>query len=177
MGYVEIDFQHLVDIYYEFVNGIKKADEKINEELSKMVAEEIYKNAKKAYIEIINNWYASYSPLYYKRQESLKKAAKITLQGSTVVIDINSDPLTGHHLGSDGLYTLTMKEGYHGGKMYRGPLYVWSHPTREAEKTFSPVEAMKSWAEEYSKKTIDKKKVESIIRKYYSEYEFFRLFY
>ena len=61
--------------------------------------------------------------------------------------------------------------------MYRGPLYIWSHPTRKAVQTFSPVEAMKSWLAGYSNKSVDNKKIESIVRKYYSKYEFFRLFY
>lgn len=177
MKYIEIDFQYLMKIYYEFVNGIKKDDEAIAEEISKMIAEQAYEDIKQAYAQIINNWYASYSPLYYSRQYSLKNAGEISLQGTSVRIHMSSDPMGGHHLDNDGLYELTMRQGYHGGSMYRGPLYIWSHPTRKAVQTFSPVEAMKSWLAGYSNKSVDNQKIESIVRKYYSKYEFFRLFY
>lgn len=58
MKYIEIDFQYLMKIYYEFVNGIKKDDEAIAEEISKMIAEQAYEDIKQAYAQIINNWYA-----------------------------------------------------------------------------------------------------------------------
>ena len=154
MKYIEIDFQYLMKIYYEFVNGIKKDDEAIAEEISKMIAEQAYEDIKQAYAQIINNWYASYSPLYYSRQYSLKNAGEISLQGTSVRIHMSSDPMGGHHLDNDGLYELTMRQGYHGGSMYRGPLYIWSHPTRKAVQTFSPVEAMKSWLAGYSNKSV-----------------------
>ena len=46
MKYIEIDFQYLMKIYYEFVNGIKKDDEAIAEEISKMIAEQAYEDIK-----------------------------------------------------------------------------------------------------------------------------------
>lgn len=49
MKYIEIDFQYLMKIYYEFVNGIKKDDEAIAEEISKMIAEQAYEDIKQAY--------------------------------------------------------------------------------------------------------------------------------
>ena len=56
MKYIEIDFQYLMKIYYEFVNGIKKDDEAIAEEISKMIAEQAYEDIKQAYAQIINKF-------------------------------------------------------------------------------------------------------------------------
>lgn len=60
-----------------------------------MIAEQAYEDIKQAYAQIINNWYASYSPLYYSRQYSLKNAGEISLQGTSVRIHMSSDPMGG----------------------------------------------------------------------------------
>ena len=159
MATITMTLEHYNAIVDELLNGLKSSEKEIAKELSALKTKKIYEDAKRAYSQIINNWYASYSPLYYSRQYSLKNAGEISLQGTSVRIHMSSDPMGGHHLDNDGLYELTMRQGYHGGSMYRGPLYIWSHPTRKAVQTFSPVEAMKSWLAGYSNKSVDNKKL------------------
>mgnify|MGYP006943339809 FL=1 len=99
------------------------------------------------------------------------------LDEHTIDIYLNEDHLGGHHLNNAGLYNLTMRQGYHGGSKYRGPLNKWSHETRPAVKTFSPVRAMQNWAKSYSSPHEKEKHVVQIVKKYLSKYELFRLLY
>ena len=128
----------------EFEKGIEKEKPAIEKEIAEMLAQEIYEDAKRAYAQIINSWYASYSPKYFNRKMDLKDTGEIVLEGTSVSIYTKSDPLTGHHLGAEGLYDLTIKKGYHGGSTYRGPLYIWSHPTGPAVDLFLHLEQCKA---------------------------------
>ena len=180
MGKVYVgSYEHLMKMRAEFEKGIEKEKPAIEKEIAEMLALEIYEDAKRAYAQIINSWYASYSPKYYNRKMDLKDTGEIVLEGTSVSIYTKSDPLTGHHLGAEGLYDLTIKKGYHGGSTYRGPLYIWSHPTGPAVRSFSPFRAMQSWIEHYHYRSMNSKvkKIIAILRRHYSKYEYFRLFY
>lgn len=68
---------------------------------------------------------------------------------------------------------------HNGTPMYRGPVpsyYMW---TRPAEKTFSPARAMANWIKSYQYRPVTKKinKIEEIFRKYYSKYDYFKMFF
>lgn len=180
---VEISLEHYNAIVDEFLNGLDEEAENIVKEIEGIAIEKICEDAKRAYTQIINNWYASYSPQFYDRSWTLKNAADIKISGGdTVVIRMNSDPLGGHRLDNEGIYQLTMREGYHGGAlnstyMYRGPIDAYFRWTRPAVKSFSPVRAMKNWAHSYDSPHEQVKAIEKIVRKYLSKYEYFRLFY
>ena len=178
MATITMTLEHYNAIVDELLNGLKSSEKEIAKELSALKTKKIYEDAKRAYSQIINNWYNSYSPLYYNRLYSLKSAADITmLDEHTIDIYLNEDHLGGHHLNNAGLYNLTMRQGYHGGSKYRGPLNKWSHETRPAVKTFSPVRAMQNWAKSYSSPHEKEKHVVQIVKKYLSKYELFRLHY
>lgn len=178
MGQVYVgSHENLMKMKKDFEKGVKKEKKAIEKEVSEAIAKQIYKDTVKACDAIIDSWYASYSPLYYKRLYSLKNAIEVSLNGSKVTIYGNTDALEGHHLNSEGLYNLTMENGSHGGSMYRWPLNCWRYPTRPAVITFSPVDAIGQWMSDYTPKPILIQKIVSIIRKHYSKYEYFRLFY
>ena len=180
---VEISLEHYNAIVDEFLNGLNKEAEKIAKEIEMIAIEKICEDAKRAYTQIINNWYASYSPQFYNRLWTLKNAADIKITGGdTVTIRMNSDALGGHRLNNEGIYQLTMREGYHGGAlnstyMYRGPIQSYHMWTRPAVQSFSPVRAMKNWAHSYESPHEQEKAIEKIVRKYLSKYEYFKLFY
>ena len=179
MGIVYIEsHEELARMQKEFEKGVKKDEPKIKKEIADILAKKVYEDTVKACNEIINSWYASYSPLFYKdRLFSLRNAVKVTLEGTCIRIYGESDALGGHRLNSEGLYDLTMEQGYHGGSMYRGPINYWTHPTREAVKTFSPVAAIKQWLHDYKFDSISKDKAMAICKKYFSKYEYFQKFY
>lgn len=104
MKTIHIDYGYLLKIYNEFKAGVVKEQKSIQKEIAEMLAKEICEDLKNAYEKIINDWYSSYSPMFYNRKNTLEKAAKITSNGSVITIDINSDPLGGHRLENDKLY-------------------------------------------------------------------------
>lgn len=188
MKEIEIDRDYLLQIYNEFKKGVDKESASIEKEIAELLAKDICDDLQRAYDRIINSWYASYSPVIYKRQNTLKNAMTLSLSGSEIIIEMSSDALSGHRLDNDPLYILTMRQGYHGGaaneetggvKMYRGPVpgyYMW---TRPAEKSFSPVRAMMGYVNSYQHRPLTSKikKIEEIFRSHYSKYEYFRLFF
>lgn len=179
---IEMTLEHYNAIVDEFLNALDRESKNIAKEIEKILLQQIRDDAERAYNKIIDNWYASYSPSVYHRKYTLKNAGRFNIVGDSVEIIINSDPLSGHRLGNEGIYQLTMREGYHGGAlnstyMYRGPVNEWYYWTRSAEKSFSPVRAMKNWAHSYNTTHEQIKQVEKIVRKYLSKYEYFRLFY
>ena len=179
---VEMTLEHYNAIVEEFLNGLEQEEENIAKEIEKLLLQQIRDDAENAFNKIIDSWYASYSPTVYHRKYTLKNAGQFNIVGDSVEIIMNSDPLSGHRLDNEGIYQLTMREGYHGGAlnstyMYRGPINEWSYWTRSAVKSFSPVREMKNWAHHYSSKERSIKNVERVVRKYLSKYEYFRLFY
>lgn len=178
MGQVYVGtHENLMKMKKEFERGMEKEKKSISKEISEIYAKEFYKDASKACAEIIDQWYASYSPKFYDRLYSLKNSVEVELNDTTVDIFGNIDALSGHHLNNEGIYELTMERGLHGGSIYRGPLDYWTHPTRPAVETFSPVSAINKWMDNYEFDSNVTKKIMSIIRKHYSKYEYFRLFY
>lgn len=179
MGQVYVgSHEKLMKMKKDFEKGVKKEKKTIEKEISELMAKQVYEDTVKACSAIIDSWYGSYTPLYYKnRLYSLKDAIEVSLNGTSITIYGNTDALGGHHLSSEGLYNLTIENGSHGGSMYRGPLNYWNHPTRPAVVTFSPVDAINQWMSDYKPKQILIQKIVSIIRKHYSKYEYFRLFY
>lgn len=185
---VQITAEYYNRILDEFLAGLNEAEDKIAEELEQLLLNQIYKDAKQAYRNIINSWYASYSPSVYNRKGTLKKAARITKSSDAVTIVMNSDLLGGHRLGNEALYELTMRKGYHGGALpkksgvsgsylYRKPVptyRLWGSP---AQQSFAPISEMKKWAYKYSSEVSFSQNIEKIVRKYLSKYEYFRLFY
>lgn len=185
MKQIEITYEKLMKLHDEFVISTKKEKKNIEKEIAEFLAKDILEDVKRAYTQIINNWYASYSPSIYDRKETLKDTGKFILNGSKITIYASSDPMNGHRLDNDRLFKLTMLQGYHGGAwhngtpMYRGPVpsyYMW---TRPAEKTFSPARAMANWIKSYQYRPVTKKinKIEEIFRKYYSKYDYFKMFF
>lgn len=190
MKSVDITLDELYTLYNEFKNGVNKEKSKIEKEISILQAKQICEDAKRAYTQIINEWYSSFSPGIYDRKGTLQNAAKFEIVNDTqVVITMSDENLGGHRVGNEYLYNLTMRQGYHGGAMHDGvPMYrtqppflnptnPWSRWSRPAEKTFSPVRAMRAWAKSYQSPNMQKKLIERIVRKYLSKYKFFRLFY
>ena len=185
---IEITAEYYNKIVDEFLNGLNSEESKIEKEIEKLLLDQIYNDAKKAYKNIINSWYASYSPSVYNRKGTLKKAARITKNNDEVTILMSSDLLGGHRLGNEALYDLTMRKGYHGGALpkksgisgsylYRRPVPIYRLWGRSAQKSSAPVSEMRKWAYKYDSTENISKNIENVIRKYLSKYEYFRLFY
>lgn len=185
MATIKMSFEHYIKIVTEWHNRFNQDKAKIEKELHKIELEQFYEDAKRAYTQIINNWYDSYSPNIYDRHETLKKAAKFTLTSDYVDVTLYSDPLSGHRLENDMLYQLTMRRGYHGGAMdsnsgvyrYRTPHPIYTKWGDPAIQTFSPVRAMRNWVASYESTVYKEKRVKRILDKYYSKYEYYRLKY
>ena len=179
---IEITLEHYNAIVKEFLDALDQESENIAKEIEQIALKKISEDARRAYDQIIDNWYASYPPYIYHRKYTLKNAAEINIIGDAVEILMHSDPLSGHRLGNEGIYNLTMREGYHGGAwestyMYRAPINEWTHWSKSAVKSFSPVRAMRNWAHSYDSPHEQKKAIEKIVRKYLNKYEYFRLFF
>lgn len=103
-------------------------------------------------LSIITRWYASYEPLIYRRQMSLKKAFKVFVntQEQKMIFDYKYMDEAGfsHHQSNEIIYNNAFLSGYHGGSYGDGisssllywrtpvPQYTeWGHP---AIHTFSP---------------------------------------
>lgn len=120
MKQIEITYEKLMKLHDEFVIGTKKEKKNIEKEIAEFLAKDILEDVKRAYTQIINNWYASYSPSIYDRKETLKDTGKFILNGSKITIYASSDPMSGHRLDNDRLFKLTMLQGYHGGAWHNG---------------------------------------------------------
>ena len=64
MATITMTLEHYNAIVDELLNGLKSSEKEIAKELSALKTKKIYEDAKRAYSQIINNWYNSYSPLY-----------------------------------------------------------------------------------------------------------------
>lgn len=190
MRTVNISEKEFYQLYNEFKNGIKKEMKNINSDLEKIMAKQIAEDVKRAYMQIINSWYSSFTPGIYNRKYTLRNAIQVNIESdNTVVITLNDDNLSGHRVGNEYLYNLTMRQGYHGGAMHNGvPMYrtkppflcpdnPWAYWSRPAEQTFSPVRALRSWVKSYNSPTVQVKVMQRVLKKYLSKYKFFRLFY
>lgn len=190
MRTVNISEKEFYQLYNEFKNGIKKEMKNINSDLEKIMAKQIAEDVKRAYMQIINAWYSSFTPGIYNRKYTLRNAIQVNIESdNTVVITLNDDNLSGHRVGNEYLYNLTMRQGYHGGAMHNGvPMYrtkppflcpdnPWAYWSRPAEQTFSPVRALRSWVKSYNSPTVQVKVMQRVLKKYLSKYKFFRLFY
>lgn len=185
MRKVHIEYQRFIQLHDEFEAGMNKDAKKIEQEISEMLAAEIAADLKRAYERIINNWYASYSPQFYNRKNTMKDAFEVTLNGTEVSVYAMSDPMSGHRFDNDKLFKLTMQQGYHGGgwhngaPMYRGPVPAYVVWTRPAERSFSPIRAMRGYIESYHYRPTTNltKKFRAIVEKYASKYEYYNLFY
>ena len=190
MRTVNISEKEFYQLYNEFKNGIEKEMKNINSDLEKIMAKQIAEDVKRAYMQIINSWYSSFTPGIYNRKYTLRNAIQVNIESdNTVVITLNDDNLSGHRVGNEYLYNLTMRQGYHGGAMHNGvPMYrtkppflcsdnPWAYWSRPAEQTFSPVRALRSWVKSYNSPTVQVKVMQRVLKKYLSKYKFFRLFY
>ena len=190
MRTVNISEKEFYQLYNEFKNGIEKEMKNINSDLEKIMAKQIAEDVKRAYMQIINAWYSSFTPGIYNRKYTLRNAIQVSIESdNTVVITLSDDNLSGHRVGNEYLYNLTMRQGYHGGAMYNGvPMYrtqppflcpdnPWAYWSRPAEKTFSPVRALRSWVNSYNSPKVQVKVMQRVLKKYLSKYKFFRLFY
>lgn len=132
------------------------------EEIGTMAAQFVYIDINDIFEDGIQQYYGAYSPVFYKRTNSLMKAFKVNIHGSEVSWESNASLVAGsHRVGSSYIYMFMFEEGYHGGAiganasggaMWRTPPYgprPWATWGRPAVQTESPSDIIDQKLGEY----------------------------
>lgn len=160
--------------------AVKKAQVKIDK-MNSIYPKLYYNTLNEIGKHVISQWYASYDPIYYNRQLSMKHAFKVELYGTDYSVVFDSDLINGytHNQDNDYIYDIVFMQGYHGGLTYGdGHPHVgipyWRTPFPQLNRWGRP--AKRSWSPYYEMvnqmnraiKNIDSKKqkeFDSIINK------------
>lgn len=70
---------------------------------------------KKCWGKAIDNYYADYTPKYYKREHDLYDMLQTKVKSNSLSIVVSSDYLQDHRLNDERLFHLMFEEGWHGG--------------------------------------------------------------
>lgn len=142
----------------ELVNSIAGLRKKLEEAARQSVlelSEVIESKYTDMYNETVEDFYGSYSPLFYDRTWSLYNILKIDYNEHRMLIDFDTDQL--QHSSLDNTVFLL---GYHGGAMHNGG-YYWRTPHpyytrwgRMAERTNSPYYDIEEKMREYESSEI-----------------------
>lgn len=161
------ELREAVRIFKESINTIKSNAEKYADEELELIQELLRKKqiaVSENIVKIVEEWYGSYTPKFYNRRESLKKAYLAELSNNDTFLKvawgIDSGKLEGGRTDSAGpeyMDWLIFQQGYHGGAAggpdhpsegipyYRKP-YSWSRP---AVATFPLNQAIEDWINAY----------------------------
>lgn len=84
----------------------------------------------------VDDYYESYSPVVYQRQESLYSVMNVELTGDGFDLLFSAANLSGgHRVGNDYIYDVMFKKGYHGGAPHNGG-YYWRFPSPQTASSF-----------------------------------------
>lgn len=145
--------------------------EKMNEIYPKLYYDELNEIGK----HVISMWYATYDPIYYHRQMSLRNAYLVSLEDTEYSVRFDSSLINAysHHQDNDYIYELTFIQGYHGGDTIgqnhpnKGIPY-WRTPFPQLTNWGRP--AKKSWSPYYMMVSEMKKKIKEIDKKKQTEF-------
>ena len=144
---------------------------------------EFYKPVPDKFRDFVDDFYNSYSPVYYKdRRLSMYNILDIEIKAkgphTVSAKPVYKDEAMTFRDGSTGLIELTFTEGYHGGASgtsssgttvtspyYKYPINRWTHWSRPAVQTDSPFERFEDWLDEY----YDSPKLQTLINNYYDK--------
>ena len=97
--------------YKEYIqNAVTRSNEQLSQ-LAKQTAERVSVEIKQAGVETAQDFYGSYSPVAYRRRNSLNKIVQPKVTGSAIIVEYYAS----ESLGNDYLANLVWEEGYHGG--------------------------------------------------------------
>ncbi len=154
----------------QIIQAVQKAVRPIMQQClddaNRITFDELEKYAKKVFEQAIDRFYASYSPGFYPRTESLYDVLEIKRGDNKMSIGFLPDEMESGEgtLGSAGLYEQTFKRGWHGGAdsaskgiphpnpgtpYWRAPYGVYKYWSRPAAVSTPPYEEIKSRIEEY----------------------------
>lgn len=120
---------------------------------------------------VVQDYYASYTPTFYDRNESLYNLLQTSVKGDSLRIWFDPGAITpfrSGYTGEDGLYDQVFRHGWHGGAgsgeghpapgrpYWRTPVPYYSHWGREADiAAISPLEDMQRRISDYEKYGIE----------------------
>lgn len=163
----------------EFARRIKKLMADIPQPFSNYLAEAIAPEVKAKVKEIfdkwVNNYYASYSPIYYSRTYGLRDAYVCEVYGNLLVFESDASLLNGsHRVSNEYIYDRMFFEGWHGGAdkgeghpvpgslYWRSPFKEYTHWGAMAASSAAPGPKIQSDVKNYFKSGEWHKKVEAV---------------
>lgn len=128
------------------INATIKAKSKI-EKMNMIYPKLYYNELNEIGKHVISKWYATYEPIYYHRQMSLKHAYDVKLHGTdySVVFDSSLISSFQHHQDNDYIYQIAFIEGYHGGDTFGGESKGSPHPHPGIPYWRTPFPYFTSW--------------------------------
>lgn len=127
----------------------------------KKVWPDMTKEARRIYDDVIDAFYADYSPSVYPRNESMKNGGLLDIDDEHHNIEFDPQKITPTHEGDHNfIYEAVFVGGFHG-----GPVWPWFDPPRPAEHTKSPLLSIQEAWDKSMNEVIQPK-----MQQYFSEY-------
>lgn len=142
----------------EALDYIERA-EKLSQEILDKYPKKVDKELNFIAWSVISDWYSSYEPLAYHRQDDLFNVYRIISTTDFVEVSFSSEYFEHwHHQDPDIIYNNAFKAGYHGGSksdqldnnnipQWREPIPFFTEWQKPAVQTFSPFYKMKELME------------------------------
>lgn len=162
----------------------------IEKKITKKVSEKVYADIKKLFEQGVKDYYEAYSPIYYRRTNSLYKAYKITLKNNYISWDVGSHLIPKTHrvdsIDDTYIFNYMFEQGFHGGAntedgmLWRTPPPVVSGQKaytdwgRNAVQTEAPADIIEGYIKDYETSGLIEEAFNQATRDIISEYDLFK---
>lgn len=153
----------------DYIDRIKTRVQEVVEQVVRETAEEFFvlveDRIRTMFNSVVQDFYASYTPDYYDRNESLYNILQTSIKAESLKIWFDPEQMTpfrSGYSGEDGLYDQVFRHGWHGGAgsgeghpdpgkpYWRAPVPYYNRWGHEASmSSVSPLEDMKRRVDDY----------------------------
>lgn len=136
--------------FESWVKDLESKCQKVNKEASDEYYDFLEKKLRTNYKRIIDIFYKSYNPRFYKRRDSLYNLLRIKVgqNGLSYDFDPSKIEMRDGYSGENGLYKTVFLQGYHGGAYISDAkkfLVPWTEPRYEYDGNPEPWKTPKPW--------------------------------
>lgn len=132
------DIEHQLErIMEKEKKEIQKKVDKAIPKFEKNLAYRLKKQVYKMFNEVVDEFYASYTPRFYQRNKrtGMRSMLKVRIDGPLFIMEFDENALSyrNGYSGEDGLYTTVFREGWHGGAQLGGDMLVPYRTTNDGK--------------------------------------------